>query len=109
MSAAPTAPAVIVPVKAPEGAKSRLSPALDGEARAELVRAMLADVLAAVRAVHDGALLVVSPDAAYDSIVARFDATRTADANAGYNEAVALALRSAAVHAAGAAAIVGVD
>lgn len=109
MSAAPYVPAVIVPIKAPQAAKSRLSPALDAEARADLVRAMLADVLAAVRAVHGGALLVVSPDAAYDAIVARFDATRTADASAGYNEAVALALRSAAVQAAGAAAIVPAD
>ena len=109
MSAAPTAPAVVVPVKAPDAAKSRLSPALDAEARAELVRAMLTDVLAAVRAVHDGALLVVSPDAAYDAIVARFGATRTADAGTGYNAAVALALRSAVVHAAGAAAIVPAD
>ena len=61
--------AVLVPVKPLSEAKSRLAPALAIEDRQALVRAMLADVLAAVRAAHAGPLLVLSPDDAYDGIV----------------------------------------
>lgn len=101
--------AVIVPVKPARSAKSRLAADLDGEARARLVRAMLTDVLAAIRGAHDGPLLVVCSDGSYDAIVGRFDATRLPDRDAGYNAAVALALGSPAVTTAGAALVIPAD
>lgn len=101
--------AVIVPVKPARAAKSRLAADLDGEARARLVRAMLTDVLAAIRGAHDGPVLVVSSDGSYDAIVGRFDATRLPDRDAGYNAAVALALGSPEVAAAGAALVIPAD
>ncbi len=101
--------AVIVPVKPARDAKSRLAADLDAEARARLVRAMLTDVLAVIRDAHGGPLLVVSSDGSYDAIVGRFEATRLADRDAGYNAAVALALGSPEVAAAGAALVIPAD
>lgn len=43
-------PIVLVPFRAPGRGKTRLAPELDGDARGELATAMLADVVAAVRA-----------------------------------------------------------
>lgn len=65
MSARPDSLCVIVPVKGLGEAKSRLAAVLAPEQRAALVLAMLEDVLAAVRAVHDGLLLLVTPDEEY--------------------------------------------
>jgi 2-phospho-L-lactate guanylyltransferase len=61
MSVGPTI--AIVPVKALAQAKSRLAPRLDAEARRRLVLAMLADVLAALRACSQvDRVIVVTPD-----------------------------------------------
>lgn len=103
------APVIIVPVKPLAAAKTRLRTALDDRAREALVLAMLADTLAAVREAHEGAVLLVSDDRAYAPLAKQFGATRLADGASGYNEAMAVALASAAVVATGAALIVPAD
>lgn len=101
--------AVLVPVKPLSEAKSRLAPALGIEGRQALVRAMLADLLAAVRAAHAGTLIVLSPDDSYSSLAARAGATQLADAGEGYRAAVELGLASAEVRRAGAALVIPAD
>jgi 2-phospho-L-lactate guanylyltransferase len=91
-------PYVIVPVKGLGEAKSRLSKVLDSDARAELVLAMLDDVLSAVRAIHDGPLLVVTPDVSYESMASNVAAEVIIDSGEGYNAAVKLALGIATAH-----------
>ncbi len=103
------APCVIVPVQALASAKSRLAEVLPDDDRAELVLAMVGDVLDAVRAAHDGPLLLVTPDERYEPAAAVARATLLIDAGTGYNEAVRLALASPEVEAAGAAAVVPAD
>lgn len=102
-------PCVIVPVQALTAAKSRLGDVLSDEDRAALVLAMLGDVLEAVRAAHEGPLLVVTPDEQYEPAAAVARATLLIDAGVGYNEAVRLALASEEVEAAGAAAVIPAD
>ena len=104
-----TGPCVIVPVQAVGSAKSRLAEVLPDHDRAELVLAMLTDVLAAVRAAHDGPLLLVTPDEQYEPAAAVARATLLIDGGTGYNEAVRLALASPEVEAAGAAVVVPAD
>ncbi len=101
--------AVIVPVKPLERAKSRLAAALGDAARRALVPAMLDDVLAAVRAAHDGPLLLVSTDPRYDGAAATYDARRVPDGTPGYNGAVRAALQLDEVVAAGAALVLPAD
>ena len=105
----PGAPCVIVPVQALGAAKSRLAGVLPEQDRAELVVAMLEDVLEAVRGAHDGPLLLVTPDEQYEPAAAVARATLLVDAGTGYNEAVRLALGSPEVQAAGAGVIVPAD
>ena len=102
-------PCVIVPVQALASAKSRLAEVLPDRDRAELVLAMLGDVLEAVRAAHEGPVLVVTPDEQYEPAAAVAGATLLIDAGTGYNEAVRLALASSEVEAAGAAIVVPAD
>ena len=109
MATGPGAPCVIVPVQALASAKSRLAEVLTDAERAELVLAMLGDVLEAVRGVHDGPLLLVTPDEQYEPAAALAQATLLADSGAGYNEAVRLALASDEVAEAGAAVVVPAD
>lgn len=54
--------AVVIAVKELSAAKTRLSPGVDGNARRQLVLAMLTDTLAAVRAAGLDQVVVVSPD-----------------------------------------------
>ncbi|MCY4455946.1 MAG: 2-phospho-L-lactate guanylyltransferase [Chloroflexi bacterium] len=107
--AGPSGPCVIVPVQALASAKSRLAEVLPDRDRAELVLAMLGDVLEAVRAAHDGPLLLVTPDEQYELAAAVVGATLLIDTGTGYNEAVRLALASSEVEAAGAAVVVPAD
>ena len=109
MATVPGAPCVIVPVQALASAKSRLAEVLTDRARADLVLAMLGDVLEAVRAAHDGPLLLVTPDEQYEPAAALVQATLLADAGTGYNEAVRFALASTEVATAGAAVVVPAD
>ena len=109
MATGPGAPCVIVPVQALASAKSRLAEVLTDAERAELVLAMLGDVLEAVRGVHDGPLLLVTPDEQYEPAAALAQATLLTDAGAGYNEAVRLALASDELAEAGAAVVVPAD
>ena len=83
MSAEPGALCVIVPVKSLGEAKSRLAAVLTPPQRAELVLAMLEDVLIAVRAAHDGPLLLVTPDEEYAPSAERAGAELIADAGGG--------------------------
>ena len=105
----PVDPCVVVPVQALDTAKSRLASVLAPEARAALVRAMLADVLAAVRAVHDGPLLLVTPDARYQDAASEGAATLLLDDGSDYNAAVRMALGSPEARAAGAATVLPAD
>lgn len=109
VAAEPGAPCVIVPVQALASAKSRLAEVLPDADRAEVVLAMLGDVLEAVRAAHDGPLLLVTPDEQYEPAAALARATLLVDAGTGYNEAVRLALASPEVATAGGAVIVPAD
>ncbi len=101
--------AVIVPVKPLRRAKSRLAAELGDAVRRALVPAMLDDVLAALRAAHDGVLLLVSTDPAYDGLAATYDARRVPDGVPGYNGAVGAALELEEVVTAGAALIIPAD
>ena len=79
----------IVPVKGPDGAKSRLAPALSADERRALVGRMLAAVLAACDAARRvDAVLVVTPDPA---VAPGRDVLR--DPAVGQGFAVSLALR----------------
>lgn len=109
VAAEPGAPCVIVPVQALATAKSRLAEVLPDADRAEVVLAMLGDVLEAVRAAHDGPLLLVTPDEQYEPAAALAEATLLVDAGTGYNEAVRLALASPEVATASGAAVVPAD
>lgn len=109
MSARPDSLCVIVPVKGLGEAKSRLAAVLAPEQRAALVLAMLEDVLAAVRAVHDGLLLLVTPDEEYAPAADRAGANLIADAGGGYNAAVAQSLAAAAAREADAALVLPAD
>jgi len=102
-------PTVLVPLKPLAEAKSRFQAAYDADARSALVRAMLTDVLTAVRQAHDGPLLLVTADLAYDGLAARFEGQRLEDRARGYNGAVSAALRAEAVRAAGAALVLPAD
>lgn len=88
--------AIIVAVQDAGRAKSRLGADLDAAARRSLVLAMLDDVLAAIREVHAGPLIVVSADPAYDPSAHRHGAEVLHDIGEGYNAAVTLALTSLA-------------
>ena len=105
----PGGPCVIVPVQAVATAKSRLAEVLRDADRVELVLAMLGDVLEAVRAAHDGPLLLVTPDEQYEPAAVLAQATLLVDAGTGYNDAVRLALASADVAAAAGAVVVPAD
>ena len=100
---------VLVPVKPLSEAKSRLASDLPVEARQALVRAMLGDVLAAVRAAHAGPLLVLSPDEAYGDLIARAGARHLQDAGSGYRAAVELGLGSDEVRRSGSALVLPAD
>ncbi|MCB4769321.1 2-phospho-L-lactate guanylyltransferase [Ancylobacter sp. Lp-2] len=84
----------VVPVKPFGLAKQRLAPALGAEARARLARAMLEDVLAALRQArqHSDALagtLIVSAEPATEELARAFGAERLAEAEAiGLNAAL---------------------
>jgi 2-phospho-L-lactate/phosphoenolpyruvate guanylyltransferase len=108
-AALPFRPAVLVPLKPLAEAKSRLREALGEPARTELVLAMLTDVLAAVRAAYAGPVYLVTSDHAYAAQRERFDADWLPDRGTDYNSAVAAALRSEAVLAAGAAIVLPAD
>lgn len=103
------APVVLVPIKPLALAKSRLRGRLDDDACGALVLAMLHDTLTAIRAGHDGLILVMSEDAAYAEALLAVGATTLPDDTRGYNEAVGAALASTAVVRAGAALIVPAD
>ncbi len=100
---------VLVPVKPLSEAKSRLASELPVDARQSLVRAMLGDLLAAVRAAHAGPVIVLSPDAAYGDLVARAGARHLQDQGSGYRAAVALGLASDDVRRSGSALVIPAD
>jgi len=83
---------VIVAVQDAGLAKSRLGPDLEPHTRRNLVIAMLDDMLATVREVWQGRVVVVSADAVYDPIARDHGAEVIRDRGTGYNEAVILAL-----------------
>ena len=109
MSAGAGPVCVIVPVKGLGEAKSRLAAVLTPPQRASLVLAMLEDVLIAVRAAHDGLLLLVTPDEEYAPAARRAGAELIADAGGGYNAAVTQALAAATAREAGAALVLPAD
>ena len=78
---------MLVPVKRLDGAKSRLSDALDAGGRAELVREMLAHVLDVVKEAGVGPVTVVSSEPLELDGVPRFD-----DRGLPWNEALAAAM-----------------
>ena len=84
--------AVVIAVQQAARAKSRLSADVPDELREALVLAMLEDVLAAVRAAHDGLIVVVSADPSYDAVAHAHGAEVLRDAGDGYRAAAALAL-----------------
>ncbi len=99
--------AVVIAVRDVSSAKSRLGEQLDPGARQSLVIAMLDDLLAALRRIHEGPILVVSPDAAYGPVAATHDAELVGDPGEGLNAAFLAAL--AAAEGAGAALLLPGD
>jgi 2-phospho-L-lactate guanylyltransferase len=91
----PAAVWALLPVKRLRAAKSRLSPVLDAERRAQLQLAMLADVLDALAEVRAlDRILVLSDDPAVHDLALSHDAEILAgpETAAGLNEAVAAGL-----------------
>ena len=85
-----------VPVKDLVNAKQRLVPVLGAEQRQALARAMLEDVLAALRDALPGRVFVVTTDALVMEVAARYGAACLVErANRGHTEAVALAQQEA--------------
>jgi len=79
----------LVPVRALEGAKTRLGEALDAEERRSLTERLLRRTVGAAAAVHGVALVaVVSPDPAALGVAAASGAAALAQATAGLNEAL---------------------
>lgn len=102
---------VIVPVKALDRAKLRLSRVLPDSVRQRLVLTMLEDVLAAVAGVvsRDG-VIVVTPDARVAALARSSGATVVADPTAGdLNAAVATGIAYAAARGVGQALILPAD
>lgn len=102
-------PALLVPLKPLAEAKSRLREVLGEPARVELVLAMLTDVLAAAREAYAGPIYLVTSDRAYDAHRGHFEVGQLPDHGSDYNSAVAAALRSDTVRAAGAAIVLPAD
>lgn len=92
--------AVIVAVQDAGRAKSRLAAHLDPGQRRSLVQAMLDDLLTAVREVHAGRVIVVSPVNGYNAVARRHGADVLRDPGTGYLPAVMLGLAHVAEHAA---------
>jgi len=87
---------VAVPVKDLVNAKQRLVPILSPSERGDLARAMVEDVLDALARARLGLVLVVTRDAAVESLAKRHGAgTLGEEANRGHTEAVAHAQRAA--------------
>ena len=85
-----------VPVKDLVNAKQRLVPLLGAEQRQALARAMLEDVLAALRDALPGRVFVVTTDALVMEVAASYGATPLVErANRGHTEAVAFAQQEA--------------
>ncbi|RJQ09002.1 MAG: 2-phospho-L-lactate guanylyltransferase [Dehalococcoidia bacterium] len=84
--------AVIVAVQDAGRAKSRLGAHLDPGQRHSLVQAMLDDLLTAVREVHTGQIVVVSPVHGYDTVAHGHDAEVLRDLGTGYLPAVMLGI-----------------
>ena len=84
--------AVVVAVQDAGRAKSRLGAHLDPGQRHSLVQAMLDDLLAAIREVHAGQIVVVSPVRGYDAVAHEHGAEVLRDPGSGYLPAVILAL-----------------
>jgi len=89
--------AMVVAVGPLDRAKSRLASALDADDRRALVLAMLDDVLRAIRAAHDGTLLVVTPDDDVSPVAASYSAELLRDRGEGTNAAIVDALASGTV------------
>jgi 2-phospho-L-lactate guanylyltransferase len=103
------APVLLVPIKPLAEAKSRLRESFDDAGRAELVRAMLCDTFAAIRGGYRGPVYIVTADETYDDVARGFDVPRLPDLGSDYNSAVAGAVRSEPVRAAGAAIVLPAD
>ncbi len=84
--------AVLVAVQDAARAKTRLGEHLDAGQRHSLVQAMLDDLLTAVREVHDGQVVVISPVSGYDAVAREHRAEVLRDPGTGYLEAVTMAL-----------------
>lgn len=84
--------AVLVAVQDAGRAKTRLGSHLDPGQRHSLVQAMLDDLLTAVREVHDGQIVVISPVRGYDAVALEHRADVLRDPGTGYLPAVTLAL-----------------
>lgn len=90
--------AVVVCAQDARRAKSRLAEHLDPGQRHSLVYAMLDDLLAAVREVHAGLIVVVSPVTAYDAVAKGHSAEIVRDPGTGYLDAVRVGLDHVGTH-----------
>ncbi|RLT37656.1 MAG: 2-phospho-L-lactate guanylyltransferase [Chloroflexi bacterium] len=90
--------AIVIAVQDAGRAKTRLGTHLDPGQRHSLVQAMLDDLLTAVREVHTGKIVVVSPVRGYDAVAQGHQAEVLRDPGTGYQPAVLLALAHVAAH-----------
>ncbi len=87
---------IIIPIKELSSAKQRLNPVLNADERADLVLAMLQDLLSAVTEAGRGRVLVVASDDAVFDLARQFDVRPIREREVrGYNAAVSLGFGNA--------------
>ncbi|MFB0901008.1 MAG: 2-phospho-L-lactate guanylyltransferase [Dehalococcoidia bacterium] len=79
---------LLIPIKSPDRAKSRMTESLSSESIQKLVKAMLVDVLTVVTSIKEFYPVVIAPNDSYRSIVQDFSVDYFQDSGLGYNECI---------------------
>tara|TARA_B100001996_G_C18601179_1_gene569915 strand:+ start:393 stop:1058 length:666 start_codon:yes stop_codon:yes gene_type:complete len=79
---------ILIPVKAPNLAKSRMLKSINSLLTQKLVEAMLIDVLDVVSKIQSVQVVIVAPDHAYQKIINDYEIDLFIDSGSGYNECI---------------------
>ena len=79
---------ILIPVKAPNIAKSRMLKSINRSLTQKLVEAMLKDVLNVVSGIQSVKAVIIAPDHAYQKIISGYDIDLFIDSGSGYNECI---------------------
>lgn len=79
---------ILIPVKAPNIAKSRMLKSINRSLTQKLVEAMLEDVLNVASKIDSVKVVVIAPDHAYQKIINDYDIDLFIDSGSGYNECI---------------------